>query len=66
MKHGIELKQAKSIKVGEHILKAHSSGILLGEKVLSVNVLDDCKWVEVGIGELLFLVGGEDTVAVVE
>jgi hypothetical protein len=65
MTHEIELKQAKSIQVGETILKTHSTGILLAHEVVSVLPLDDGKWIEIGAGNICHILSGDDVVAVV-
>ena len=66
MTRAIQLKQARAVVVGEQILKAHSSGILLAHKIDTVLALDDGKWIEIGTDSISHILSGNDVVAVVE
>ena len=47
MRNIIQLKRAKAIEVGEHILTTqHTTGLLLAQKVAKVEVIDDGQRVE--------------------
>jgi hypothetical protein len=65
MGNAIQLKKATSVKVGEQILKSHSSGVLLALKVVSVLSLNDDKWIEIGAAGGLHILRGKDVVVVV-
>ena len=67
MRNVIQLKRAKAIKVGEHILTPqHPTGILLAHKIAKVDLLDCGKFVELATEtKRLHVVGVEDVVAVI-
>ena len=53
MRNLIQLKQAKSIKPGEHILTPqHPTGVLLAHEVIKVGFLDLGKWTEITTDEI--------------
>lgn len=70
MRNVIQLKKAAAVEVGEHVLTPqHGTGILLAYKVISTEVIDDGKRIELGTawtsGKRLHVVGTEDIVLVV-
>jgi len=70
MRNIIQLKAAKSVEPGEHILTPqHPTGILLAMKVSAVEPVDGGKRMEIqtgeGAGRRLHVVSAQDTVVVV-
>lgn len=67
MKNIIQLKQAKSVAVGDYVLTPqHGSGVLLATTVVKVEVIDKGKRIEMVTDELrLHVVGANRLVAVV-
>jgi|GEM_PF-1950347 len=71
MRNIIQIKSAKAVDVGDYVLVPQfSTGILLANKVSSVEVIDDGKWMEIGTmneegkKKRLFVVKAEDKVVV--
>jgi hypothetical protein len=51
MRNIIQLKKAGSVEVGDYVLSPNfAMGILVAEKVGSIEVLDNGEWVEIGVG----------------
>lgn len=69
MRNIIQIKKATKVEVGEHILSPDTMGILTASEVISTQILDEGKWVEIGtleaIGKRIFVVRAEDKVVVV-
>lgn len=70
MRNIIELKKATKIETGDYILSPQfASGILLAHKVISTELIDGGKRVEIGTTEAnnrrLHVLGAEDMVAIV-
>jgi len=70
MRNIIQIKKAGAVEVGDYVLSPQcSTGILLANKVVSTEMIDEGKRVELGTmeqnGKRLYIVRAEDTVVVV-
>lgn len=70
MNNNLLLKQARAIEVGDHILSSQcSTGIILANKVVSIEIIEDGKRVEIGTneanGKRFYVVKAEDMVLTV-
>ncbi len=51
MKNIMHVISAAAVQVGDYVLSPNfSTGILIAEKVGSIEVLDNGEWVEIGVG----------------
>ena len=59
--------KAQELKMGHYVvIPQHPTGILLVRKVNNVEIIDDCKWIEVTTEDgLIYLVSPDDRVIVV-
>jgi len=74
MRNIIQLKKAGAVQVGDYVLSPNfPEGILIAEKVGSIEMTEDREWVEIGVGmdkqdkrgKRLFLMNPEVLVVVV-
>jgi len=67
----IQLKKAGTVEVGDYVMSPNfPEGLLIAEKVISIENVDKGKWVEIGVGDddrgkRLFLMNPDTLVVVV-